>query len=145
MLGFVKYQEYLALAKIKPEIAQDPVDRAHADRPAALRHPLHQVQRADSLTNVDVIGSSAFSVLGNLREVQLRDQVLQDVGLLRSGGDIDVMGTAMIQCLVEISSQQTNILRLVELACADDGSCNGMGSNEVANRCPDEPVVGGDC
>src|SRR5271165_5067036 len=134
MRGFVKYQQHLALAEIKPEIAQNPVDRAHADGPAALRHPLHQVQRANPLTNVDVVRSSAFSVLGNLREVQLRDQVLQDVGLLRSGGAIDVIGTAMIQCLVEISSQQTNILRLVELACADDGSCNGMGRNKVANR-----------
>src|SRR5271167_772415 len=50
----------------------------------------------------------------------------------------------MIQRLVKVSSQQTNILRLVELACADDGSRNGMGRNKVANRCPDEPVVGGD-
>src|SRR5271166_5186937 len=112
MLGFVKYQEYLALAKIKPEIAQDPVDRAHADGPAALRHPLHQVQRADSLTNVDVVRSPAFSVFGDLREVQLCNQVLQDVGLLCSGSAVEVVGTAMIQCLVEIPSQQTNIVRL---------------------------------
>src|SRR5271166_2283587 len=50
----------------------------------------------------------------------------------------------MIQCLVEVSSQQTGILGLVELAGANDGSRDGMGSDEVANRCPDEPVVGGD-
>ena len=116
MLGFVKDQQHLALAEIETQVAQNPVDRAHPDRPTALGHPLHQVQRADSLTNVDVVGSPAFSVLGDLRAVQLRDQVLQYVGLLGSRGAVEVIGSAMIQCLVEVLSQQTNILGFIELA-----------------------------
>jgi hypothetical protein len=94
MLGFVKDQQHLALAEIETQIAQNPVDRAHPDCPTALRHPLHQVLRADSLTNVDVVSSPAFSVLGDLRAVQLRDQVLQDVGLLGTRGAIEVIGPA---------------------------------------------------
>src|ERR1019366_4186091 len=86
MLGFVKDQQHLARAEIETQIAQNPVDGAHSDRPAALRYPLHQVQRADPLTNVDIVSSSALSVLGDLRAVQLRDQVLQYVGLLGSRG-----------------------------------------------------------
>src|SRR5450759_3741655 len=144
MLGFVKDQQYFALAEIKTQVAQNPVDRAHSDCPAALRHPLHQVQRVDSLTNIDVVSSPAFSVLGDLRAVQLRDQVLQDVGLLGSRGAVEVIGSPMIQGLVEVLAQQTGILGFVELACADYGSRNRMGGNEAADRCSDEPVVGGD-
>src|SRR5450759_1114930 len=144
MLGFVKDQQHLTLAEIETQIAQNPVHGAQPHCPAALGHSLHQVQRVDSLTNIDVVSSSAFSVLGDLRAVQLRDQVLQDVGLLGSGGAVEVIGSPMIQRLVEVLAQQTGILRLVELACADYGSRNGMGRNEVANRCPDEAVVGGD-
>jgi hypothetical protein len=50
----------------------------------------------------------------------------------------------MIQGLVEVPSQQTDILGFIELACADYGSSNGMGGNEVADCGPDEAVVGGD-
>src|ERR1022692_1081520 len=144
MLGFVKDQQHLALAEIESQIAQNPVDRAHSECTAALGYPLHQVQRADSLTNVDVVGSPAFSVLGDLRAVQLRDQVLQYVGLLGSRGAVEVIGPPMIQRLVEVLAQQTDILGFVELACVDYGSRNRMGGNEVANRGPDQPVVGGD-
>src|ERR1017187_2006191 len=144
MLGFVKDQKHLALAKIEPQIAQNPVDGAHADCPAALGHPLHQVQRVDSLTYVDVVSSPAFSVLGDLCPVQLRDQVLQDVGLLGSRGAVEVIGSPMMQGFVEVPAQQTGILRFVELACTDYWGGNRMGGNEVANRCPDEAVVGGD-
>src|SRR5664280_2653079 len=69
MLGFVKDQQHLALAEIETQIAQNPVDRAHSDCPTALGYPFHQVQRADSLTNIDVVSSSTFSVLGDLRAV----------------------------------------------------------------------------
>src|ERR1019366_3617218 len=144
MLGFVKDQQHLALAEIEAQVAQDPVDGAHSDCPTALGYPLHQVQRVDPLTNVDVVSSPALPVLGDLRAVQLRDQVLQYIGLLGSRGAIEVIGPPMIQGLVEVSSQQTGILRLVELACADYGSRNGMGRNEVSDRGPDEAVVGGD-
>src|ERR1019366_4414207 len=116
MLGFVKDQQRLALAEIKTQAAQNPVDSAQPDCPAALGHPLHQVQRADSLTNVDVIGSPALSVLSDLRAVQLCDQVLQYVGLLGSRGAVEVIGPPMIQRLVEVLAQQTCILGLVELA-----------------------------
>src|ERR1019366_3385517 len=114
MLGFVKDQQYLTLAEIESQIAQNPIDGALPDCPAALRHPLHQVQRVDSLTNVDVVSSSAFSVLGDLRAVQLRDQVLQDVGLLGTRGAVEVIGPPMIQSFVEVLAQQTGILGLVE-------------------------------
>src|ERR1039458_4954317 len=66
MLGFVKDQQHLALAEIETQIAQNPVDGAHSDCPTALRYPLHQVQRADSLTNVNVVSSPTLSVLGDL-------------------------------------------------------------------------------
>ena len=105
VLGFVKEQQHLALAEIKSQIAQNPIDRSNAKRPAALGHPLHQVQGVDTLANVDVVSSSAFSVLSDLRAVQLRDQVLQDVGLLGSRSAVEIVGPAMIQCLVEISPQ----------------------------------------
>src|ERR1039457_7451725 len=144
MLGFVKDQQHLALAEIETQIAQNPVDGAHSDRPAALRYPLHQVQRVDSLTNVDVVSSSAFSVLSDLRAVQLRDQVLQYVGLLGTRGAVEVIGSPMIQGFVEVLAQQTGILGFVELPCADYWRRNGMSRNEVADRCPDESVVGGD-
>src|ERR1035441_7816752 len=116
MLGFVKDQQHLALAEIETQIAQNPVDRAHSDCPTALSHSLHQVQRVDSLANVDVVSSPAFSVLSDLRAVQLRDQVLQDVGLLGSRGAIEVIGSPMIQGFVEVPSQQTNVLGFIELA-----------------------------
>src|ERR1035438_339031 len=116
MLGFVKDQPHLALAEIKTQVAQNPVDRAHSDCPPALGYPLHQVQRADPLTNVDVVSSPTFSVLGDLCPVQLRDQVLQYVGLLGSRGAVEVIGSPMIQRLVEIPSQQTNVLGFVELS-----------------------------
>src|ERR1019366_5897104 len=132
MLGFVKDQQNLALAEIETQVAQNPVDRTHSDCPAALGYPLHQVQRADPLTNVDVVSSPALSVLSDLRAVQLRDQVLQDVVLLGSRGAVEVIGSAMIQGLVEVLAQQAGILRFVELSCADHGSRNGMGRNEVA-------------
>src|ERR1017187_10276148 len=144
MLGFVKDQQHLTLAEIETQVAQNPVDRAHSDRPTALRHPLHQVQRADPLTNIDVVTSPALSVLGAFQAVQFRDQVLQDVGLLGSGGTVEVIGAPMIQGLVEVPSQQTGILGLVELSGADCWSRNGMGRNEVSDRGPDEAVVGGD-
>src|SRR5664280_3722004 len=134
MLGFVKDQQHLALAKIESEVAQNPIDSAQPDCPAAFRHPLHQVQRADSLTNVDVVSSTALSVLGDLRAVQLRDQVLQDVGLLGSWGAVEVIGSPVIQRLVEVLAQQTCILGFVELACTDYWSRNGMGGNKVADR-----------
>ena len=69
MLGFVKDQQNLALAQIEAQIAQNPVDRSNANRPTALGHPLHQVQRMDTLANVDVVSSSASSVLCDLRAV----------------------------------------------------------------------------
>src|ERR1035441_10781263 len=105
MLGFVKDQQHLALAEIETEIAQNPVDGAHSDRPAALGHSLHQVQGVDSLTNIDVVSSSAFPVLGDLRAVQLCDQVLQYVGLLGSRGAVEVIGPSMIQGFVEVPAQ----------------------------------------
>src|SRR5450756_1841718 len=105
MLGFVKDQQHLALAEIETQVSQNPVDRTHSDCPAALGHSLHQVQRVDSLANVDVVSSSAFSVLSDLQAVQLRDQVLQDVGLLGSRGAVEVIGSPMIQGFVEVSSQ----------------------------------------
>src|ERR1017187_1600477 len=101
---------------METQIPQNPVDGAHSDRPTALGYPFHQVQRADSLTNIDVVSSPAFSVLGDLRAVQLRDQVLQHVGLLGSRGTIEVIGPSMIQRLVEVPSQQTGILGFIELA-----------------------------
>src|ERR1035441_6648104 len=144
MLGFVKDQQHLALAEIETQVAQNPVDGAQSDCPAALCHPLHQVQRVDSLTNIDVVSSSAFSVLGDLRAVQFRNQVLQDVGLLSSRGTVEVIGSPMIQRLVEVPSQQAGILGFVELACTDCWSRNWVGRNEVPDRGPDEAVVGGD-
>src|ERR1039457_7145833 len=144
MLGFVKDQQHLAVAEMELQIAQNPVDGAHSDRPTALGHPFHQVQRADSLTNIDVVSSSALSVLGDLRAVQLRDQVLQDIGLLGSRGAVEVIGSPMIQRLVEVLAQQTCILGFVKLSCGDYWSCNRMSRNEAANRGSDEAVVGGD-
>src|ERR1019366_6993227 len=126
MLGFVKDQQHLALAEIEAQVAQNPVDRAHSECSAALRYPLHQVQRADSLTNIDVVSSSALPVLGDLRPIQLCDQVLQYVGLLGSRGAVEVIGPPMIQRLVEVLAQQTCILGFVELACGDYWSCNRM-------------------
>src|SRR5664280_3769175 len=143
MLGFVKDQQHLALAEIESQIAQNPVDGAQPDCPAALDHSLHQVQRADSLTNVDVVSCPTPSVLSDLRAVQLRDQVLQYIGLLGSRGAVEVIGPPMIQRLVEVLAQQTGILGLVELACAHYWRRNGMSRNEAANRCPDGAVVGG--
>src|SRR5450759_1765956 len=116
MLGFVKDQQHLALAEIKTQVAQNPVDRAHSDCPAALGHSLYQVQRVDSLANIDVVSSPAFAVLGDLRTVQPRDQVLQDVGLLGSRGAVEVIGSPMVQRFVEVPSQQTSILGFIELA-----------------------------
>src|ERR1022692_237897 len=116
MLGFVKDQQHLALAEIETQIAQNPIDGAQPDCPTALGYPLHQVQRVDSLANIDVVGSSAFSVLGDLRAVQLCDQVLQYVGLLGSRGAVEVIGSPMIQRLVEVLAQQTGILGFVELS-----------------------------
>src|ERR1035437_3658442 len=133
MLGFVKDQQPLALAEIETQVAQNPIHGAQPHCPAALRYPLHQVQRADSLTNIDVVGSPALSVLGDLRPIQLRDQVLQYIGLLGSRGAVEVIGPPMIQRLVEELAQQTGILGLVELAGADYGSRNRMSRNEVAN------------
>src|ERR1039458_8273707 len=144
MLGFVKDQQHLALAEIETEIAQNPVDSAQPDCPAALRHPLHQVQRVDPLTNVDIVSSPAFSILSDLRAVQLRDQMLQDIGLLGSRGAVEVIGSPMIQRLVEVLAQQTCILGFVKLSCGDYWSCNRMSRNEAANRGSDEAVVGGD-
>src|ERR1035441_10527610 len=144
MLGFVKDQQHLALAEIEAQVAQNPVNRTHSDCPAALRYPLHQVQGVDSLTNIDVVSSPAFTVLGDLRAVQLCDQVLQDVGLLGSRGAVEVIGPPMIQRLVEVLAQQMGILGFVELSCADYGGRNRMGRNEIADRGPDQPVVGGD-
>src|ERR1019366_9094854 len=140
MLGFVKDQYHLALAEIETQIAQNPVDGAHSDRPTALGHPLHQVQRVDSLTNIDVVSSPAFSVLSDLRAVQLRDQVLQYIGLLGSRGAVEVIGSPMIQSLIKVLAQQTGILGFVELACADSWSRNWMSRNEAANRRPDGAV-----
>jgi hypothetical protein len=40
MLGFVKDQQHLALAKIESEVAQNPVDGSHSDCPAALGYAL---------------------------------------------------------------------------------------------------------
>src|ERR1019366_3277200 len=137
MLGFVKDQQHLALAEIETQIAQNPVDGAHSECTAALCHPFHQVQRVDSLTNVDVVSSSALSVLGDLRPVQLRDQVLQYVGLLGSRGAVEVIGSPMIQRLVEVLAQQAGILGLVELSCTDYRSCNRVARNEVTDRGPD--------
>src|ERR1022692_736084 len=125
MLGFVKDQQHLAPAEIKTQVAQNPVDGAHSDCPADFCHPLHQVQRVDALANIDVVSSPTFSVLGDLRAVQLRNQVLQDVGLLGSRGAVEVIGSPMIQSLVEVPSQQTNVLGFIELARADCRSCNG--------------------
>src|SRR5450756_2610309 len=117
MLGFVKDQQHLALAEIESQIAQNPVDRAHSACPTTLCPPLHQVLRVASLPNIHVVSCSAFSVLGDLRAVQLRDQVLQDIGLLGSRGAVEVIGSPMIQGFVEVPSQQSSILRLVELSC----------------------------
>src|ERR1019366_514646 len=50
----------------------------------------------------------------------------------------------MVERFIEVPSQQTGILGFVKLSRADCWSRNGMGRNEVANRCPDEAVVGGD-
>src|ERR1039457_2744427 len=133
MLGFVKDQQDLALAEIETQIAQNPVDRTHSDPPAALGYPLHQVQGVDSLTNIDVVSSPAFSVLGDLRAVQFCNQVLQDVGLLGSRGAVEVIGSPMIQSFVEVPSQQTGILGFVELSCGDCWSRNGMSRNEIAD------------
>src|ERR1019366_10068912 len=105
MLGFVKDQQHLALAEIEAQVAQNPVDGAHSDCPTALRYPLHQVQRADPLTNIDVVGSPTLSVLSDLQAVQLCDQVLQYVGLLGSRSAVQVIGPSMIQRLVEVPSQ----------------------------------------
>src|ERR1039458_1066159 len=102
MLGFVKDQQHLAMAEVKTQIPENPVDGAHSDRPTALGHPLHQVQRADSLTNIDVVSSPALSVLGDLRAVQLCDQMLQYVGLLGSRGAVEVIGSPMIQDVVHL-------------------------------------------
>src|ERR1039457_2365799 len=115
MLGFVKDQQHLALAEIEAQVAQNPVNRTHSDCPAALRYPLHQVQGVDSLTNIDVVSSPAFTVLGDLRAVQFCNQVLQDVGLLGSRGSIEVIGSPMIQSFEEVPSEQAGILGLVEL------------------------------
>src|ERR1017187_3657489 len=90
MLGFVKDQQHLALAEIETQIAQNPIDGTHADCPTALGYPLHQVQGVDSLANIDVVSSPAFTVLGDLRAVQFRDQVLQYIGLLGSRGAVEV-------------------------------------------------------
>src|ERR1035441_1674761 len=144
MLGFVKDQQHLAMAEVKTQIPENPVDGAHSDRPTALGYPLHQVQRVDSLTNVDVVSSPAFSVLGDLRAVQLCDQMLQYVGLLGSRGAVEVIGSPMIQRLVEVLAQQAGILGFVELARADYWGRNGMGRNKVTDRCPDEAIVRGD-
>jgi hypothetical protein len=70
--------------------------------------------------------------------------VLQDIGLLGSRGAIEVIGPPIIQRFVEVLAQQTCILGFVKLSCGDYWSCNRMGRNEVANRGPDEAVVGGD-
>src|SRR5450759_724169 len=102
MLGFVKDQQHLALAEIEAQVAQNPIHSAHSDCPAALGYALHQVQRADPLTNIDVVSSPTFSVLGDLQAVQLRDQVLQYVGLLGTRGAVEVIGSPMIQRLVEV-------------------------------------------
>ena len=114
--GLRQRRQHLALAEIETQIAQNPVDRAQSNRPAALRYPLHQVQRVDPLTNIDVVSSSTFTVLGDLRAVQLRDQMLQYVGLLGSRDAVEVIGPPMIQRLVEVLAQQTGILGFVELA-----------------------------
>src|ERR1039458_3954719 len=111
MLGFVKDQQHLALAEIETQVAQNPVDGAHSDCPAALGYPLHQVQRVDSLTNVDVVSSPSLSVFGDLRAVQLRDQVLQYVGLLGSRGAIEVIGSPMIQGRSEEHTSELQSLR----------------------------------
>src|ERR1039458_9843752 len=116
MLGFVKDQQHLALAEIEAQVAQNPVDRAHSDCPTALGYPFHQVQRVDSLTNVDVVGSPDLPVLSSLRAVQLCDQGLQDMGLLGSRGAVEVIGPLMIQDFVEVPSQQTCILGIMELS-----------------------------
>src|ERR1017187_5435400 len=116
MLGFVKDQQHLALAEIETQIAQNPIDGSHADCPTALGYPLHQVQGVDALTNIDVVSSSAFTVLGDLRAVQFRDQVLQYIGLLGSRGAVEVIGSPMVQSLVEVLAQQTDILGFVELS-----------------------------
>ncbi len=88
------------------------LDQRHRlDPPEILRYPEHEIliflyfQRTDSLTNVDVVSSPALSVLGDLRAVQLRDQVLQYVGLLGTWGTVEVIGPAMIQRLVEMLAQ----------------------------------------
>src|SRR5450759_2253391 len=125
MLGFVKDQQHLALAEIEAKVAQNPVDRAQPDCPAALGYPLHQVQGVDSLTNVDVVSSPAFSVLGDLRAVQLRNQVPQYIGFLGSRGAVEVIGPPMIQRLVEVLAQQTGVLGIVALSCADYWRRNG--------------------
>src|ERR1017187_961895 len=70
--------------------------------------------------------------------------MLQDVGLLSSRGAVEIVGSPTVQRLVEVPSQQTNVLGFIELSGADCWSGNGMGRNEVANRGPDEPIVGGD-
>src|SRR5664280_1787105 len=70
--------------------------------------------------------------------------MLQYVGLLGSRGAVEVIGSPMVQSLVEVPAQQTGILGFVELACTDYWSRNGMGGNEVADRGPDEAVVRGD-
>ena len=116
MLSFVKDQQHLAMAEIETQVAQNPVDRAHSDCPTALGYPLHQVQRVDALTNIDVVSSSAFTVLGDLGAVQLCDQVLQYVGLLGSRGTVQVIGPPMIQRFVEVPAQQASILGFIELA-----------------------------
>ena len=103
---------------------------AHSDSPAALGHPLHQVQRADSLTNVDVVSSPALTVLGDLRAVQLCDQVLQDVGFLGTRGAVEVIGPPMIQSFVEVLVQQTGILGSVS-----PPKPNGVGGESAHSYC----------
>src|ERR1035437_6212453 len=149
MLGFVKDQQHRALAEIETPVAQNPIHGAQPHCPAALRHSLHQVQRSDPLTNIDVVSSPAFSVLSDLRAVQLRDQVLQYIGLLGSRGAVEVIGSPMIQSLIKVLAQQTGILGFVEHACADScsrtwSSRNWMRRDEASNRRPDGAVVGGD-
>jgi hypothetical protein len=93
MLGFVKDQQHPALAKIEAQIAQNPVHGAHSDSPAALDHPLHQVQRVDSLTNVDVVRSPAFSSISfNMAIVPT------------TNGKVDAYASGLTQLVLDISS-----------------------------------------
>src|SRR5579864_1644399 len=116
MLRFVKNKKHLAPGKIEAEIFKNPAIVTDADGASRFAHCPHELIGTDVLAAIDIEGAPSMAVLGDLSAIQLRDEMLENKTLLRSGRATEVIGASSVQRFIEVPAHQADVLRLIELA-----------------------------